>query len=385
MAFPLDADRVFGALADAGVRQVAGVPCSLLEPLQAVAEGRGAYLPAHVEGEAAALAAGSWLAGGQGAVLLQNSGLGNLVNPLASLLLPYRIPAAIVTSWRGEPGRPDAAHHVQMGAATLGLFELFGLAPRILREDTDLARISEDLAAGLAGRRVQALVVPRGALDGPRPARAELLAVASAGHAEGPMRFEGSELPRRLEAVDAFRAAFDDCAVVSTTGYTSRDLARHGPQDRHFYMQGSMGFALAVALGVARVRASRPVCVLDGDGALMMRLGSLATAAALAPASLVHVVLDNGTYGSTGGQPASRGRIDFARVALACGFAHAATCVGREGLRDALRWARGTLGRGPALLHVRISAVESERGDRPGRSPEEIAAAFRGFLTAEPV
>jgi phosphonopyruvate decarboxylase len=116
----------------------------------------------------------------------------------------------------------------------------------------------------------------------------------------------------------------------------------------------------------------------------MMRLGSLATAAALAPSGLVHVVLDNGTYGSTGGQPASAGRIDFARVGLACGLRQAATCLGREGLPDAMRWARGAAGHGPVLLHVRISALEAEASERPGRAPEEIADRFRAFLAEEP-
>jgi phosphonopyruvate decarboxylase len=331
-----------------------------------------------------AFAAGVWLGGGTGAVLMQNSGLGNAVNPLVSLAIPYRIPMLLAVSWRGEAGRPDAVHHFPMGAATHGLLRLLCVEPRTLRDDADLAELGSAVRAGLAGRRQEALVVPRG-LFPKEPAAAPAPAAAPPTPVLGPQRFEGGRPATRAEAVAAIHEACRDVAIVSTTGYASRELALHGPHDGRFYMQGSMGFALAIALGVARVRPRQPVLVLDGDGALLMRLGSLATAAVLRPPQLVHVVLDNGTYGSTGGQPTVSAGVDFPAAAIACGYRSAATCAGREGMSDALAWLLGRLGSGPALLHLRISAVEGDARERPERAPHEIADAFRAWLATRPL
>jgi phosphonopyruvate decarboxylase len=368
------------------VRRFTGVPCSLLEPLRARAAGAGLYRSAHVEGEAAAMAAGSWLAGAPAAVLMQNSGLGNAVNPLASLLVPYRIPALFVVSWRGEPGRPDALHHFPMGEATLGLLELFGVCPRVLREDSGLDALRDEAQGALAQRRVHALVVPRGLFAKEPPAAAADGSPVPRAHrserrAPSVLCFDGRDLPTRGEAVRALTEAWGEMAVVSTTGYISRELSLLGPCDHHFYMQGSMGFALAVALGVALVQPERPLLVLDGDGALLMRLGSLATAGAQGPRGLLHVVLDNGTYGSTGAQPTVSGGVDLPAIALACGYRGAASCAGREGLAEAVRWARAFVGEGPALLRVSIDPREEAARERPERAPDEIADAFRGVLS----
>lgn len=382
---PIPARDLFDALHEAGVRQFSGVPCSILDPLQRCAEAAGWHLACHVEGEAVAASVGSWLAGGLGAALLQSSGLGNAVNPLISLAIPYRVPLLLVVSWRGEPGRPDAVHHLPMGEATLPLLELLGVSARVLREDTPLAAVRDELRAAVAGRRPLALVVPRGALRGDGSPRGEP-SPAPPPAPPGIASFGGGPLPSRAEAVAAFVAACGDLPTVSTTGYTSRELAQHGSLERRFPMQGSMGFALGVALGAARVAPDRAIAVLDGDGALLMRLGSLATAALLGPRNLLHVVLDNRTYGSTGRQPTASPLVDFAAAAVACGWPGAGRCAGRGGLAEALAWARSRLGSGPVLLHVRISPAEAAARERPEQRPDAIASGFRAFLVggAEP-
>lgn len=373
------------ALLEAGFRELAGVPCSILDPIVTAAEGDAgvSYVPASVEGEAVAIAAGAWLAGGLGAVLLQNSGLGNAVNPLASLALPYRIPLLLIVSWRGEPGRPDAAHHLPMGAATRGILELLEIPVEVLSEASDLGAVVARARDTVRERRPAAILVPRGLFEKhPRPAgqggRAPLLEPRPA------IVFGGRELPSRAEVIAPLLAIAAGAAIVSTTGYASRELAAFDGA-LHFPMQGSMGFALAIGLGIARVRREQPVFVLDGDGAAIMRLGSLATAGALRPARLVHLVLDNGSYASTGGQATVAPNLDFAGVALACGYPHAATCRGRESLGEALAWARSRLGEGPVLLRVLISAAEQAPKDRPKLAPPEIAARFRRhFAPASP-
>lgn len=375
---PLDPRALFDALRAAGVREFSGVPCSILDPIVMAAERDPsvAYVPASVEGEAVAIAAGAWLGGNMGAVLLQNSGLGNTINPLASLAIPYRIPMILIVSWRGEPGKKDAVHHYPMGAATPGLFELFGLPFEVLTETSDLRAVASRAYGAAVERRLPAaIVVPRGlflkqAPPGPRPAAAAAPASTSASV------FAGSTLPTRSEVMRRILDRFGEAAVVSTTGYASRELASYD-STRHFPMQGSMGFALAIGLGLTRGARKRPVVVIDGDGALIMRLGTLATVGHLKPAGLVHFVLDNGAYASTGGQATVSPTVDFAAVALACGYPQAATCLGGESLDEALDFALATRAAGPVLIRIMISLEEPEPRERPAVSPPDIAQRFR--------
>jgi phosphonopyruvate decarboxylase len=387
---PLDPQLLFQALLAAGIRDFAGVPCSILNHLilEAEASPDVSYVAASVEGEAVSAAAGAWLGGSLGCALMQNSGLGNAVNPLASLAVPYEIPVLMVVSWRGEPGRKDAVHHFPMGAATPGLFELFGVPVQVLREDTDLTAATAAAVDHMqTKRRPAALIVPRGLFKGSskaatgRPAPA--LSRARHELAE-PRQFGGGTLPSRAEVLKAWQGRFPQDLAVGTTGFMSRELAGLGHPDRHFPMQGSMGYAPAIALGVARARPERPIHVLDGDGALIMHLGSLATIGALQPQRFVHVVIDNGTYASTGGQLSVSPSVDFAAAALACGYRRAARCLGRDGLSSALDWAGEGLGTGPVLLHVAVDEVESAELDRPEMTPPEIATAFRVGVTGRP-
>jgi len=374
----LDPRALFSALRAAGVREFAGVPCSILDPIVAAAEKDPSvsYVPASVEGEAVAIAAGAWLGGSLGAVLLQNSGLGNTINPLASLAIPYGIPMVMIVSWRGEPGKPDAVHHYPMGAATPGLFELFGIPIEILNESSDLVAVAAracDLA--VSNRRPSAIVVPRGLFPKQPPPKARDPHPGFG--ASAPARvFSGSTLLSRAEVMPRLVDRSANAPIVSTTGYTSRDLASYD-EARHFPMQGSMGFALALGLGLTRAVPNRRVVVIDGDGALIMRLGSLATAGHLEPQGLTHVVLDNGTYASTGGQATVSSNVDFATVALSCGYAQAATCTGRESLEDALEFAFGPNLSGPTLLRIFISAEDPDPKERPSVAPPEIASRFR--------
>ncbi len=412
----LDPQRLFAALAASGIRSFAGVPCSILDHLTSAAEASDEldYLRASVEGEAVASAAGAWLAGRQAACLLQNSGLGNAVNPLASLAIPYRIPVLLVVSWRGEPGRSDAVHHLPMGRATPGLLELLGIPAEVLREDSDLeAQVAACVRHLETERAPAALIVPRGLFEaspgrgteagrgtqagrgteagrgtqagrGTEAGRGTQTAAQCSPRAEAhelaQAHFTGGDLPSRAEVLSAILERSGTEAAISTTGYMSRELGAHGDPDRHFPMQGSMGFALAIALGVCGVQPERRIFVLDGDGALLMRLGSLASVGAKRPRGLVHIVFDNGTYASTGGQPTVSDGVDFAGVAAACGYGRVATCEGRAGLAEALAWTDATCGSGPVFLRVRIDQRESSNLPRPKLTPPEFAERFRAWL-----
>ncbi len=358
-----------------------GVPCSYLTPLiNGVLSDRVLrYVGAASEGEAVAIAAGAWLAGRRTVVMCQNSGLGNAVNPLTSLNAPFAIPTLFITTWRGRPGEPDEPQHEVMGAITHDLIRLMGLEqsdfpaePGVLREAFAHAtqRMRETSAP-------YAWVLRKGDV-----ADTPLHQTAPAPPPKG-MRedyTEGAPHPSRALVLQKFLARTDDeTAVIATTGQCGRELFTLSDCPQHLYQVGSMGGASGMALGVA-LNTDRRVVVLDGDGAALMKLGALATIGAYSPPNLLHVLLDNGVHDSTGGQATVSASVDFAGVALACGYAYAAACDSLTGFEAALD-ASANAG-GPALLHVRIAPGSMDKLGRPTIKPAQVARRFKHFLTA---
>ena len=166
-------------------------------------------------------------------------------------------------------------------------------------------------------------------------------------------------------------------AVIATTGKCGRELFTLADRPQHLYQVGSMGGASGMALGVA-LNTAAPVFVLDGDGAALMKLGTFATIGAYAPRNLVHILLDNGVHDSTGGQPTVSPGVDFAAVALACGYRFAASCGTLDGFESAFRDAAGHAG--PALIHLRIAPGSMAKLGRPTVGPAEVAQRFKAFL-----
>jgi phosphonopyruvate decarboxylase len=345
-----------------------GVPCSALSALINGAQTDG-FLTATSEGEAVALAGGSWLAGRHPVVMLQNSGLGNAVNPLTSLIEPCRIPLLLIVSWRGEPGRHDEPQHRVMGAVLPDLLRLVGVEPAFL---------DEGIGAATEGGGARALIARLGEL-----AEESAFAVPASGQPpRGPavdwdLR-RGGARSSRYEVLEAIVAgAGDDTGIVSTTGKCSRELFTIVDRPQHFYTVGSMGFCSAIALGVS-LHTDRRVIAVDGDGAALMHLGNFATIGARAPRNLVHVVLDNGVHDSTGGQETSAPFVDFARVAAACSYATASRCDDAGGLAEALARTRGL--RGPHFIHVAIPPGSRSPLARPDVPPDAVARRFREFV-----
>jgi phosphonopyruvate decarboxylase len=180
-------------------------------------------------------------------------------------------------------------------------------------------------------------------------------------------------LSRVLDLVDA------RTAIIATTGKSGRELFTLADRPQHLYQVGSMGGASGMGLGVA-LNVERPVVVLDGDGAALMKLGALATIGAYAPQTLTHVVLDNGVHDSTGGQQTVSASVDFAAVALNCGYAYAASCDDLEGFAKA--WTAAAARPGPRLIHLRIAPGSMTKLGRPTVSPAEVALRFKAFLAS---
>ncbi|MFE0176016.1 thiamine pyrophosphate-dependent enzyme [Streptomyces sp. NPDC059002] len=366
----LDADFVIDTLLARGYREMAAVPCSYLKSLLERAARRPDidYFPATCEGEAVSVAAGAWFAGRRVVVALQNSGLGDALNPLASLCLPYGIPVLLLVSVRGEPGTRDEPHHDVMGRTTDRILDDVGIRHAWLPTDPAgfAAAVEEAERAMETQRRPYCLLVRKGSLRDLPASPPE------------PVPDAGDVLSRalsRAEAIRWLRARLpQDQVVVTTTGLTSRELYATGDRVTHLYLSGSMGCAGAVGLGLAR-SGGRPVAVFDGDGAALMRFGTLVSAAASTGSDLLHVIFNNGCYDSTGGQPV-QGSVPFAETAELLGYAAATRCGSHAELAAA--YDKVMAQKGPRLLEIKVSADPVPAPRVPLRLPD-IATRLRAL------
>lgn len=316
----MSAAALLDALEARGVRFFAGVPDSYLHAFCAELSRRypaERNVVAANEGNAVAIACGHYLATGEAPlVYMQNSGLGNAVNPLASLANPEMlgIPLLLLVGWRGDPYHEDHVQHALQGRATPPLLDALGV-PHIELPGGDGAAgeaVSEALRLAREAGGPAAILVPKGVL--------------STGKA--PM-VDDSPLPSREEAIRAVLDAAPPGAIfAATTGRASRELfhvreSRGEGRSRDFLNVGSMGHASSVALGIALAHPGRRVVCLDGDAALIMHMGSLAPVSKLDVPNLLHVVLNNGLHESVGGQPSAGRDVDFTAIARACGYATA--------------------------------------------------------------
>ena len=358
-----------------------GVPCSFLTPLinKVVTDRQLSYVPAASEGEAVGVASGAWLAGRETVVMIQNSGLGNAVNPLTSLNHPFRIPTLIITTWRGGPGLSDEPQHDLMGAITPDLLDVLHIPHQPFPKTIKAVVPALEKARGYLSEQSLpfAFVMEKGSVGEDHAVSPDPIPAGGAGEVHdftviGPA-------PGRMAAMETLLATMpDNAAVVATTGKCGRELFTLADRVQHLYQVGSMGCAPAMGLGVA-LNADCPVVVLDGDGAALMKLGVMGTIGASAPPNLIHVVLDNGTYDSTGGQPTSAPAVAFARVAAACAYRNGWETNSLPELADA--FARALEQPGPHLIHMKIAPGSEKDLGRPTIKPSEVARRFRQFLT----
>lgn len=362
----LPAEVVAHVLLDHGLGPFIGVPCSLLEPLLTFLANHhpDQYTAAANEGEAVAIAAGLQLTGARPCVFLQNSGLGNAVNPLTSLCHTLGIPTLLIVGWRGDPGRHDEPQHRLMGSVTERVLSALQVEHVVIA--TEEALFEQQVGAAVARSDhtslPYAILVPRGAISS---------GDASAEPAAAPLR---PGAMRREEAIDIIVGAVgEDSVLVSTTGKTSRELERDHDRARNLYVVGSMGCASSIGLGVA-LGAPHRVAVLDGDGAALMRLEAMTTIGRLAPTNLLHIVLDNGAHDSTGGQPTGSQTVDLVAIAQACGYRSAQEVSERHELATLVRSLAEQ--EGPSFLRVHLTLGSSQLG-RPVLAPRESTNRFR--------
>ena len=359
------------ALAKGGVDFFAGVPDSLLKNLCAYITdnvSREKNIIAANEGNAVGLAAGYHLATGKvGCVYMQNSGEGNIVNPLLSLVDEdvYRIPMLLVIGWRGEPGVHDEPQHVKQGKVTLSLLETMGIPYAVLDENWEM-QTDEALHVIRNTNGIYALIVRKGT-------------------------FEEYKLQNQmasdwqLSREEAIKIVVDklreDDIVVSTTGMISRELFEyrealgqgHGAD---FLTVGSMGHASQIALGIALQKPNRRVIVFDGDGALLMHMGGMAIIGDYCPKNLVHIVFNNGAHDSVGGQPTVGQKIDVEAIAKAVGYADVVSVDTDMSLMFAMNHVNNAVIEGTSLINVNVRKGNRKDLGRPTTTPIQNKEAF---------
>ena len=301
-------------------------------------------------------------------VVMQNSGLGNAINPLTSLQLVFNLPALLLISWRGEPGNTDEPEHLAMGPITPDLLNVTGIYYEYLTQSEEelaaqIGRINEEIKRT---NHPAALIVREKTFKNPPEAYQETVVTDAA-----------------LSRQEAIKIIVDNLggeeAIVSTTGKISRELYCHGKEsETNFYVVGSMGCALPIGFGIASQNSKKKVVVLDGDGAILMKMGSLATVGFYKPDNLIHLVLDNETYDSTGGQPTVSATVQLERVAAECGYATAVRVTTAEALRECLGVALKAPG--PHCILVKVRPGADKNLGRPQLTPEQIKERFMNFL-----
>ena len=379
----ISAASVVDHLRGLGYSQFAGVPCSFFTSFlnYVINDPRLDYVGATSEGEAVGITMGAALAGRKTVTMCQNSGLGNMVNPLTSLNYPFRIPTLLIVTWRGQPGVKDEPQHEQMGRIMHGMLDTMEIpwAP-FPREESEIATTMAQAEESMARtQRPFALVMQKDTI-----APHELAGREQPPRVQPDLRenFTGDATLTRTEALELILETLrGDEAIIATTGKTGRELFTVADRPNHLYVVGGMGTASAIGFGVAHSLPKQPVVVIDGDGAALMKMGSLATIGFYQPENFLHIILDNEAHDSTGGQQTSSPVVRFAQVAAAANYRSAFSVDGREDIKEAIRELRAR--RGPSLLHVKIRAGSPEKLGRPTVKPHEVKDRFSAFLARD--
>ncbi len=302
-----------------------GVPDSQLKALCDYLMKRYGIHPKHHviaanEGNCTAMAAGYYLATGKVPVVyMQNSGEGNIINPVASLLNDkvYAIPCIFIIGWRGEPGVHDEPQHIYQGEVTLKLLEDMGISSFVIGRETseeELQTAMDEFKKKLAAGKNVAFVIRKGALS-----------------YEEKVTYQNNNIMVREDVIRHIVDISEEEPIISTTGKASRELfeIREAKKQSHkydFLTVGSMGHASSIALSLAIHKPHTKIWCIDGDGALLMHMGSMAVLGGNHPDNLVHIVINNGAHETVGGMPTVAGNIDLTAIAKACGYPYA-VCV----------------------------------------------------------
>ena len=353
-----------------------GVPDSLLSPLCDYLMQTYGISDNHIicsnEGNCVALAAGYHLATGRVPVVyLQNSGIGNIVNPSTSLLhhKVYGIPCIFVVGWRGEPGVHDEPQHRFQGEVTIKLLEDLDIKTFVISKETtddELKVKMEEFGSLLHSGKSIALVVRKGVLE-----------------TDKKVKYTNNNKLVREDVIKHITAITGKDIVVSTTGKTSRELfeTREANRQSHkydFLTVGSMGHSSSIAMGIAIQKPGTKIWCIDGDGAALMHMGAMAVIGKISPKNLVHIVINNNAHESVGGAPTPTDKMDLVKVAEACGYPNAESVDNINSLDIALNRAKNS----NTLSLIEVKTAIGSRSDlgRPTTTAKENRELFMDYL-----
>ena len=360
-----------------GIRTITGVPDSTLKQFcDAVQLDHGKTFRHYVtanEGAAVGLATGEYLAAKRPClVYLQNSGLGNIINPLASIANQevYGIPMLFVVGWRGEPGKKDEPQHVYQGKVTCGLLEVMDVPYAVIDEMTTEAQIREILSDAqniMNQNRQYAIIVKKGTFE-----------------KESFFSWENGYTFVREQALKLIlESVYEAACIVSTTGKISRELyeqsdALYGGHDKLFMTVGGMGHASMIAYGMAQADDTKQIVCIDGDGAVMMHMGALAFIAKQAPKNLLHIVINNAAHESVGAIPTGFSGETYGQIAKACGYRTVFRAMDEKELKEVLLEAK----KKQELTMIEVMVSLDSRADlgRPKESAKENRIHFMNAI-----
>ncbi|MBQ0162613.1 MAG: phosphonopyruvate decarboxylase [Treponema sp.] len=360
----------------------AGVPDSLLKNFCAYVTDNAPeekHIISANEGSATALASGYHFATGKiPLIYMQNSGEGNMINPLLSLADPdvYSVPMLILIGWRGEPGVHDEPQHVKQGKVTCDLLDAMKVPFEVLTDDESKLSAQFEKAYDYIKKNSApyAFVIRKGTFD------------------EYVLQ-NNKKVEAEMKREEAIEQVILNCptnaAFVSTTGMASRELfelrEKHNMgHEKDFLTVGSMGHASQIALSIALVKKERPIFCIDGDGATIMQMGGLATVGTRSPENMVHIVMNNGAHDSVGGQPTVGLAIDIPAIAKACGYKKIYSVEAKDALVSAIKEINSAFENGKnELTFVEVKVTKGARKDlgRPTTTPIQNKNALMEFLS----
>jgi len=341
-----------------------GVPCSLLTPLLNYAINEFAYIIAPSESDAVAIASGAFLAGKKSIVLMQNSGLANAVSALTSLTYIFRIPLLGFVSLRGEEGLEDEPQHELMGQITSDLLSLMKIEWAFL--DSNLESVKKQL--DIANKAIEEgksffFIVRKNLFE-----KDVIFNSTPLIHSCNQKRYDSKAFDTHPSGIDALKIisnfSGNESITIASTGFMGRQLYELEDKPNNFYMVGSMGCASSLGLGIA-LNTNKEVIVVDGDGALIMRMGNLAVCGYYSPDNMFHILLDNNSYDSTGGQLTVSSVINFPTLAESSNYKHIYHVHSLEELREALWFWRSH--KGLTFIYLKTSKISKESRQLLGR------------------
>jgi len=362
-----------------GIDLVSSLPCNKLQDLLGNLPDRFRHIHLTREENGVGISAGACLTSGKPLMLIQSTGLGNSINALASVHKAYRLPLPIIATWRGSKSDPFP-NQIPLGKALPGIFTALEIPYAVIENQGQISEVAKAIRDSFLQSTPYIILICPEFWDAnedkmTRPAfetRKRCVQLAYEG------KFDDPELTRR-EAIETMLDVFRDAIVLATIGQTCDDLYQVGDRDLNFYVMGAMGQASAIGLGMA-VNTRRRVYVLDGDGSLLMNPNIFCEISATGPANLTTIVLDNGTYGTTGDQrTGAYDRIDLELVARSFGIKNTTKASTKTGIAQALE----SLGEGPNLLHIPIKPGKSE--GRPALTPVQMKERFIKALSRTPL